>query len=319
MYNEGGIVRIDNSAFTSNRAPSGGGLINDSGRITINNSTFARNRASSTFGGAIANLLGGQGTITNSTISDNAAREGGGIDNGPSGGKLELQNTVLADNTAEVGMRDCSNRSGLIRSLGNNLIGDPTSCTITLQPSDLTGDAGLGAFVDPGTPGSGRVPLLSGSPAIDAGNDAACQPTDQLGTPRNGPCDIGAVEFYPIVNDLVALGNLTTAFDPAPVPGGPAGTFRITADFTNTSNQAIVHPFLEVVELTGENLLLNADGGAGGVGARLTLPDSATTAFQPEASSTLEFLIGLQTREPFPFFVNMLGEPQRPNPFVSSR
>ena len=121
------------------------------------------------------------------------------------------------------------------------------------------------------------------------------------------------------MNDLVALANITTAFDATPVPGGPAGTFRITADFTNTSNQAIVHPFLEVVELTGENLLLNADGGAGGVGARLTLRNSATTPFQPGSSSTFEFLIGLQRPEPFTFFINMLGEPRTSNSFVSKR
>ena len=116
------------------------------------------------------------------------------------------------------------------------------------------------------------------------------------------------------MNDLVALGNLTTAFDPASVSGGPAGTFRITAEFTNMSNQAIVNLFVEVVELTGENLLLNADGGPGGVGARLTPPDSAATPFQPGASSTFEFLIGLQKREQFTFLVNMLGESRSANP-----
>ena len=55
------------------------------------------------------------------------------------------------------------------------------------------------------------------------------------------------------------------------------------------SNQAIVHLFVEVVELTGENLLLNADGGPGGVGARLTLPIVPRTPFEPGASSTFEF------------------------------
>ena len=101
------------------------------------------------------------------------------------------------------------------------------------------------------------------------------------------------------------------------MPGGPAGIFRITAEFTNTSNKAIVHPFVEVVELSGRNMLLNADGGAGGVGARVTTPDSATMSFQPGANSTFEFLIGLQQQEPFTFFVNMLGEPQISNPSVS--
>ena len=149
---------------------------------------------------------------------------------------------------------------------------------------------------------------MSGSQAINAGNDAACPSTDQLGTPRNGPCDIGAVEFYPVVNDLVALANTTTAFDPTPVPGGPAGTFRITAEFTDTSNQAIGHHFAEVVELTGGNLLLNADGGAGGVGARVTLSENTSRPFVPGATETFEFIIGMQKQDPFTFSVNMLGD-----------
>ena len=92
--------------------------------------------------------------------------------------------------------------SGSVTSLGNNLIGDPTGCTITLQASDLTGDPGLGDFTDNGTPGNGHFPLLSTSQAIDAGNDAVCPRRDQLGQrrvniPRVGTsrCDIGAIEF----------------------------------------------------------------------------------------------------------------------------
>jgi hypothetical protein len=310
LYNTG-TVSIDNSTFTGNGGGRvAGGLINI-GSLIINNSTFARNFA--LFGpGAISN--GGQGIITNSTIVDNSADfqfAAGGIS---SNGGLELQNTILAHNDAVI--PDCS---GTIISLGNNIIGTPSGCTITLQPSDLTGDPGLGDFIDDGTPGGGRFPLLAGSPAINAGNNGACPATDQLDTPRNGPCDIGAIEFYPVVNDLVAVGNLSTAVNPTPVPGGPAGTFRITAEFTNTSNQVIVNPFVEVVELTGGNLLLNADGGAGGVGARLTPTDSVTTPFHPGASSTVEFLIGLQQQEPFTFFVNMLGEPRTSNPSLSKR
>jgi hypothetical protein len=91
--------------------------------------------------------------------------------------------------------------------------------------------------------------LLPGSPAIDGGNDTACPATDQLETPRRGRCDIGAVEFYPLVNDLVALANVKTDFDSTPVPNGLAGRFRITAEFTNTGTQTIDHRFAEVVEL----------------------------------------------------------------------
>ena len=278
--------------------------------MTLINSTVTAN--SSLFdAGGIAILFAGTLTIVNSTVAGNfinpvSTAGSAGIS---SGGTLLLQNTVLASNGGVTG-RDCAGR---VASLGHNIIG--TGCSNALQPSDLTGDPGLAADTesfprlvpDDGAPGHGRLPLLPSSPAIDAGDDSACPATDQLGMPRRGTCDIGAFEFYPIVNDLVAVGSLSTAFDATPVPGGPAGTFRITAEFTNTSNQAIVNPFTEVVDLSGGNLLLNADGGAGGIGARLKPADSSTI-FQPGTTSTFDFLIGLQQPEAFTFFVNMLGE-----------
>jgi hypothetical protein len=317
---------IQNSTINGNGAWHGGGLANLSGTIEVSNSTIANNR---TVTGGAGISSAGITTVMNSTISGNSGNgeiifppgtpvtaRGGGIS-----GTVTLQNSILALNTVmgapgsdpALGP-DCF---GSITSLGNNIIGDLSDCSINPQLGDLIGDPSLGAFIDDGAPGNGRFPLLPGSPAIDAGNDTACPPTDQLDTPRLGSCDIGAIEFYLVVNDLVVVGTVSTDFDATPVPGGPAGVFRVTTDFTNRSNQGIVNPFVEVVELTGGNLLLNADGGAGGVGARLTLPDSATTPFQPGASSTVEFLIGLQQQEPFTFFVNMLGAPGASNPSVS--
>jgi hypothetical protein len=321
-----GTMTITDSTISGNGVfdQEGGGIIN-SGTLVIINSTIANNLSGDGTGGGLFNSRTGNVTIQASTIAHNTANSSfpdsgliGGIRN--SGGIVTLQNTILALNT--VLSRDPplpADCSETVISLGNNLIGEPSGCAITLQASDRTGDPGLGGFIDDGAPGGGRVPLKPGSQAIDAGNESACSSTDQLGTPRNGPCDIGAVEFYPVVNDLVALENLTTAFDPTPVSGAPAGTFHITAAFANTSNQAIVHPFVEVVELTEENLLLNADGGAGGVGARVTPPGSSATPFQPGASSTFEFLIGLQNQAPFTFFVSMLGDPQTSNLSVSKR
>ena len=121
---------------------------------------------------------------------------------------MVLLNTVLARNVARVqGPPDCS---GPVTSQGNNLIGDPTGCTITLLPSDLTGDPGLDAFTDNGSPGNGHFPLLPTSQAIDTGNDAECPRRDQLGQRRinirrvgTSICDIGAIEFHPHDEDPV--------------------------------------------------------------------------------------------------------------------
>jgi len=123
--------------------------------------------------------------LLNSTLAHNVR---GGIDTSGTS-TVTLQNTILALTETE---SDCQ---GSITSLGNNVLGDPTGCDITLLDSDLTGDPGLDTFTDDGTPGNGHFPLLPTSQVIDAGNDAACPPTDQLGQPRVGPCDIGAIEF----------------------------------------------------------------------------------------------------------------------------
>jgi len=42
----------------------------------------------------------------------------------------------------------------------------------------------------------GTLPLLAGSPAIDAGTNSGCAATDERGVswPQNGTCDIGAYE-----------------------------------------------------------------------------------------------------------------------------
>jgi hypothetical protein len=63
--------------------------------------------------------------------------------------------------------------------------------------------------------------------------------------------------------------------------------------------------------------LLNADGGVGGVGARLTLASTAGTPLLPGATETVEFVIGLQKQEPFTFFVNLLGDPEISNTSVT--
>ena len=140
--------------------------------------------------------------------------------------------------------------------------------------------------------------------------------TDQRGKPRvvdgNGDstatCDIGAFEFFPVVNDFVTLDPaLETAFDPTPVLGGPAGTFTITATFTNTSDTPLRFPFFTVTELSGDNVLRNADEGAMGVGATVPLVVEGEV-LAPGETVAVDFLIGLQAQEPFRFFVDLFGE-----------
>jgi len=69
-----------------------------------------------------------------------------------------------------------------------------------LEPTDLTGDSGLGAFTDNGTPGNGHFPLLPTSQAIDAANNKVCPKKDQIGRLRKPHCDIGSIEFNPFTH-----------------------------------------------------------------------------------------------------------------------
>jgi hypothetical protein len=343
-----GTATITNSTIAHNRSEGAGGVNNGlfaspgpmlpDATMTITNSTISNNQGDGS--GGIANF--GTMRIANSSIASNLNRfddAPGGIGNFFLSGGLIITNSTIAGNVAGLGFRavlsgignfsgpivlrntivdQCSGPSvRAITSEGNNVIADLTDCGINLRSSDLTGDPGLAAFIDDGTPGGGRFPLLADSQAINAGNESACPPTDQLETPRNGPCDIGAVEFYPVLNDLVVLANVSTAFDATPVPSGPAGTFRITAEFINMSTLPIGHRFAEVAEITAGNLLLNADGGAGGVGARVTFPGIASRPLLPGATETFEFVIGLQKQEPFTFLVSLLGELQPSNSVVA--
>jgi len=174
-----GEVRITHSTITRNQGDGvRGGGIDLNGTLFLADSTISENRA--TKGGGILTFVGTT-FITNTTIANNLASSGGGLFS--DSGQLVLLNTILARNTVldppqSPVSSDCG---GPVTSLGHNLIGDPTGCTITLQPSDLTGDPGFGAFTDDGTSGHGYFPLLQNSQAIDAGDDAVCPRRDQLG------------------------------------------------------------------------------------------------------------------------------------------
>jgi hypothetical protein len=79
--------------------------------------------------------------------------------------------------------------------------------------------------------------------------------------------------------------------------------------FTNTSTLPIRKPFYEVVEISGGNVLINADSGPGGAGATLTLDVGSDQQLTPGESVETEFRIGLQTLNPFTFLVDVMGEP----------
>jgi hypothetical protein len=199
-----GTLTLNNSTVSGNIAEceifvcsvygDGGGIINNGGgTLTINNSTIAGNMARSRFptaGGGVLN--NGILTISNSTVSGNSAHIGGGIF-----GIATLQNSILANNGFG---GNCHGSVSSIFSLSSD-----NTCDLD-GPGDLNNtDPKLGTLGYYGGP-TQTIPLLSGSPAIDAGNPSGCTDqkghllkTDQRGLPRpdkedKGGCDMGAYE-----------------------------------------------------------------------------------------------------------------------------
>ena len=137
-------------------------------------------------------------TISNSTVSGNGTNGvGGGVD---AGGTAEIQNSILANNTG-------GNCFGSQTSDGYNLSSDNT-CNFSNSGDRNNLNPMLGTLGSYGGP-TQTIPLLTGSPAIDAGNPSGCTDgsggllkTDQRGYPRPNTediadkkgCDMGAFE-----------------------------------------------------------------------------------------------------------------------------
>src|SRR6266480_438769 len=195
IYNSGGgTLTITASTLSGNSANSagrnGGGIFN-AGAATLTNVTVSGNSANSGGGGVFNS--GGTATLVNVTFGENSATIGGGISN--VAGTVTLTNTVVANSTG-------GNCSGAISSVGNNL--DSGSTCAFAGAGDLSNrDPLLGVLANNGGATQTRA-LSAGSPAIDAGSNAACPATDQRGVarpfPAAGNCDIGAFEFRPPVD-----------------------------------------------------------------------------------------------------------------------
>jgi CSLREA domain-containing protein len=228
IYSSSGTLDVTNTTFSGNSALNGGGAIASSTTMTISNSTFSDNQVTNGNGAGIW-ISGwpdpGTATITNSTFSNNSAIYGvagaiftnnttmtirnstfagnfanvlygdaaGGILNYQNTSVVHVYNTILANNTG-------GNCKGTITNDGNNIDSGTTCGWTSVSNSMSSTDPLLGALANIGGP-TQTFALLTGSPAIDAGNDAVCADApvsglDQRGFPRpiGAHCDIGAVE-----------------------------------------------------------------------------------------------------------------------------
>lgn len=177
--------------------------------ITLINSTLARNIAIGAGGGVYANGSASDAmTIASSTIVDNQAGTGGGID---VGGTSVLVDSIVANN-ATVALSG-GDLAGSFNA-NYNLITVPATAMLTGGHNIIGKDPLLGELGMNGGPTPTFLPT-TGSPVIDAGDPAFTSPPefDQRGLDRvvNSAIDIGSVERQLTEDDVFRDG-----FEPNP-------------------------------------------------------------------------------------------------------
>ena len=195
-----------------------GGALFCAGPTVLCNVTLATNQAiGGTGGGFYGTGAGGNASggalysdcttaLTNCSFSGNGVTGGGGGQGmyppyqgpngtGQGGGAYSTTNATLLKNTIVAYSLSGSNIWGTITDTGNNLSSDPTG-GFTAGSSHVNTDPLLGPLGYYGGP-TPTLPLLYGSPAIDAGDATAAPATDQRGFPRpfGSAADIGAYEW----------------------------------------------------------------------------------------------------------------------------
>ncbi|MBN1670394.1 MAG: fibronectin type III domain-containing protein [Kiritimatiellae bacterium] len=236
-HNTGGFLTIACSAFVGNLALNGGGVDND-GLLTAVNTTFCGNQATNAVqegwgSGAIRNsedtVAGVKVALTNCTVYGNQAVVDGSLVLNPGdianisleASEIRMQNTILGTCLSHIE----AGQNGTFVSLGNNVIEDSSGCQLSLESGaspDIAGDPHVAALADDGTAGHAHLPLLAGSPAIDAADPAVAPAADQLGQARvDGDGDLG------VEPDIGAFEFLASPDIP---PAPPVG-FKVWPDF----------------------------------------------------------------------------------------
>lgn len=204
----------NNSVSTSDTGNSargnGGAIFYSSGTLTVSNSTFTDNSASRA-GGAIYATGAPAISVRFSTVANNTSDsdsdgtgDGGGV--ARNNGTFTLVSSIVAGNTKGVSSPTDNDCSGTIGSLGYNLTGSGTGCSLSgtgdlsVSPASVFTTV-LGSLGSHGGSTS-SYDLPAGSPALDVvplgTNGCGTTPfdLDQRGMtrPANGSCDVGAFE-----------------------------------------------------------------------------------------------------------------------------
>ncbi|HEY1685796.1 MAG TPA: right-handed parallel beta-helix repeat-containing protein [Tepidisphaeraceae bacterium] len=234
ILNVSGAPTINDCTLTGNLADFGGGMFNYANAAPVLTNCIITGNTVTEGGGAMYNHAATP-TLINCVVAGNTAAGSGGIADFYS--SLVLTNCTITGNTATqfdgggvYGFDSSETITNCIfwgdtAQTASNEIYDVSAQTVTITNSDIdqSGIAGSNGNIDAdpmflrnaGADGStdyGDLNLKIGSPAIDAGSNAAISgtTTDLSGNPRivNGTVDMGAYEAEPIIFvDANATGN----------------------------------------------------------------------------------------------------------------
>jgi hypothetical protein len=306
MYNESGSSpTLTNVTFSANSATSsGGGMYNYGSSPTLTNVTFSANSAGSGGGGMFNET--GSPTLTNVTFSGNSATNGGGMSNAVSGNP-QIRNTIFWGNTAPTAAQISNNTSAPVVSDSVIQGGCPSGSSCT---NIIITDPNLGALGNYG--GSTQtIPLLSGSSAIDTGNDGVCPAADQRGVARQGAhCDIGAFEFASAISGYAGVVGATLSYtdgSPKTATADGSGNYSflvsynwsgtVTPSKTGYTFSPASRPYTSVLadqtaqDYTATPITYAISGNAGVAGATLSYTDGAARTATADGSGNYSFTV----------------------------
>ena len=130
--------------------------------------------------------------------------------------------------------------------------------------------------------------------------------------PMSTICEWGERELE-IVNDFVSFEPAPSTYgftsDTAGCQAGAVGKYNLDATMNNISQKVLSSLYLEVKELTNNNLLLT-DNGLIGEGEGFEVPNSGgydDSILSPDEYVDVPFTVCLENRDPFSFFIDVFG------------